>query len=276
MEEVERAKNQAKKAKEEAEKAREEAQQEGYDIGVIETEEALRAQAESQRLLLRSAEDQLAASKEQITALKKKLEEVERAKNQAEKAKEEAEKAREEAQQEGYDIGVIKTKEALRAEVLGVCRIYCAQVWDEALNRAGVEASFVLRKAENVYYPPEIRAPFSSNSKIDALFEMADLEQHSPGKVPPPLGNLLEMVKQPKADEKGAEMTKEVTLDATMPPAAPQDPSKDEEDTIMEIALASLPIPAKGDSKGANQGSSEATAQQTKAPPPGKIIIKKK
>ena len=105
---------------------------------------------------------------------------------------------------------------------------------------------------------------------------MADHEQHSPGKVPPPLGNLLEMVKQLKADEKGVEMTKEVTLDATMPPAAPQDPSKDEEDTIMEIALASLPISAKGDSKGANQGSSEAAAQQTKAPPPGKIIIKKK
>ena len=105
---------------------------------------------------------------------------------------------------------------------------------------------------------------------------MADPEQHSLGKVPPLLGNLLEMVKQPKVDEKGAEMTKEVTLDATMPPVAHQDPSKDEEDTIMEIALASLPIPAKGDSKGANQGSSEATAQQTKAPPPGKIIIKKK
>ena len=46
----------------------------------------------------------------------------------AEKAKEEAKKAREEAQQEGYDIGVIKTEEALKAEVPGVCRIYSAQV----------------------------------------------------------------------------------------------------------------------------------------------------
>ena len=44
----------------------------------------------------------------------------------------------------------------------------------------------------------------------------------------------------------------------------------------MEIVLASLPIPAKGDSKGADQGSSEAAAQQTKAPPLGKIVIKKK
>ena len=54
-------------------------------------------QVESQRLLLRGAEDQLAASKEQIVALKKRLEEVEKAKDQAEKAREEAKKAREEA-----------------------------------------------------------------------------------------------------------------------------------------------------------------------------------
>ena len=27
-------------------------------------------------------------------------------------------------------------------------------VWDEALNQAGVEASFMLRKAESIYYPP--------------------------------------------------------------------------------------------------------------------------
>ena len=37
-----------------------------------------------------------------------------------------------------------------------VCRIYCAQTWNEALNRAGVEASSKLRKAENVFYPPAI------------------------------------------------------------------------------------------------------------------------
>ena len=44
----------------------------------------------------------------------------------------------------------------------------------------------------------------------------------------------------------------------------------------MEIVLASLPISAKGDSKGADQGSSEDATQQTKAPPLGKIVIKKK
>ena len=68
-------------------------------------------QAEGQQVLLRQAEDQLVASKGQTTALKKKLEE--------------AEKARDLAEQEGYDVGVAETEEALRAEVSGVCRNYC-------------------------------------------------------------------------------------------------------------------------------------------------------
>ena len=100
-------------------------------------------------MLLRQAEDQLAASKGQIITFKKKLEE-------AEKAREQAEKARDHTKQEGYDVGVAETEEALWAEVSGVCRNYCLQVWNEALNQAGVEASSVLRTAESVYYPPAI------------------------------------------------------------------------------------------------------------------------
>ena len=100
-----------------------------------------------------------------MAALKKKLEEAQRLKDQAEKSKAEvekarikAEKARDEAEQKGYDLGVAETEETLRAEVLTVCRIYCAQTWDEALNRAGVEASSELRKPENVFHHSAIRA----------------------------------------------------------------------------------------------------------------------
>ena len=50
------------------------------------------------------------------------------AKAQAEKAKEEAEKARDKAKQHGYDVGVAEIQDALRAKVLGVYRIYYAQV----------------------------------------------------------------------------------------------------------------------------------------------------
>ena len=98
-----------------------------------------------------------------MAALKKKLEETQRLKDQAEKSKVEAEmarveaeKAKDKAEQKGYDLGVAETEETLGVEVPTVCRIYCAQTWDEALNRAGVEASSELRKAENVFYPHAI------------------------------------------------------------------------------------------------------------------------
>ena len=64
---------------------------------------------------------------------------------------EEAKKSRVQAEQEGYEIGVVETEEALRAEVSGVCRNYCLQVWNETLNQAGVEAFSMLRRVESVY-----------------------------------------------------------------------------------------------------------------------------
>ena len=98
-----------------------------------------------------------------MAALKKQLEEAQRLKDQAKKSKAEAEKARikaekarDETEQKGYDLGVVETEEALRAEVPAVCCIYYAQTWDEALNRAGVKASSELRKPKNVFYPSAI------------------------------------------------------------------------------------------------------------------------
>ena len=86
-------------------------------------------------------DDQLATSKEQLATLKKQLEEAQKLKDQAEKAKAEAKKAKaeaekekDEAKQHGYDVDVVETEDTLRAEVLAVCRAYCAQTWEEALN----------------------------------------------------------------------------------------------------------------------------------------------
>ena len=58
---------------------------------------------------------------------------------------EEAEKAKEQAEQDRFDMGVVETEEAFRVEVSEVCRFYCLQVWNEALDQVGVEASFALR-----------------------------------------------------------------------------------------------------------------------------------
>ena len=76
-----------------------------------------------------------------MTALKQQLEEanrlkdlVEKARLQAEEDKIKAEKEKDEAEQHDYDVGVAETEDALRTEVPAVCRAYCAQTWEEALN----------------------------------------------------------------------------------------------------------------------------------------------
>ena len=106
------------------------------------------------------ANEQLAASKEQLATLKKQLEEAKKLRDQAEKArvqaeeeKAKAEKERDEAEQHSYDVGVAETEDALRVEVPAVCRVYCTQTWEEAFNRAGIDASSELRKLENIIFP---------------------------------------------------------------------------------------------------------------------------
>ena len=92
----------------------------------------------------------------------------------------------------------------------------------------------------------------------------------------PPLATLQKWPSSPGWTKKETEVIKGVAPDATKPPTAPQDPAKDKEAPRMKIVLASLPIPTKGDPIGTDQGSSEATIQQSKAPPQGEIVIKKK
>ena len=92
------------------------------------TLEGVQKQAKDQRLLLQDVKEQLASFKEQIASLRKQLEEAQKLRDQAEefrdeaeRAKMEAEKARDKAKQHGYDIGVVETEDALRAEVPIMC-----------------------------------------------------------------------------------------------------------------------------------------------------------
>ena len=76
-----------------------------------------------------------------------------RAKKEAEFARTEAECSKEKAEEEAYDAEVVETEVALKAQVPGVCILYCSQVWKEALKQVGVNASFNLWKAECVFFP---------------------------------------------------------------------------------------------------------------------------
>ena len=145
-------------------------------------------QAEDQTRCLLKAEEQLKIAKEQIDDLKKKLFEAERVKGiaewardealkvkiEAEFARTEAESSKEKAEEEAYDTGVVETQATLKAQIPGVCRLYCSQVWNEAFKQAGVEASSVLWKVEKVYYPSAIREAAPASSKTESVLEEAE------------------------------------------------------------------------------------------------------
>ena len=92
--------------------------------------------------------DQLEIAKEQISDLKKKLieannvkgmaefarDEAVRARKEAEFARTEAETAKDKAEEEGYEAGVVETQASLKAQIPGVCRLYCSQVWEKTLK----------------------------------------------------------------------------------------------------------------------------------------------
>ena len=144
-----------------------------------------------------------------MVALKQQLEEVnklkdlaKKAKLQAEEDKVKAEKERDEAEQHGYDVGIAETEDALRAKVPAVCRAYCAQTWEEALNQAGVEVSSELRKPESIIFPSALQVP--KQTEIAPLAPQPVNEappQHPPTTDQPEQGKEKETQKEPSSDK---------------------------------------------------------------------------
>ena len=65
--------------------------------------------------------------KQQLEEANKLKDQAEKAKMQAKEDKAKAEKERDEAEQQGYDVSMAETEDALRVEVPAVCRAYCTQ-----------------------------------------------------------------------------------------------------------------------------------------------------
>ena len=163
---------------------------------------------------------------------KKLKDQAEKARMQAEEDKAKAEKERDEAEQHGYDVGVAETEDTLRVEVPTVCRAYCSQNWEETLNQVKVEASFELRKPENIVFPLALQilnqkkaAPPVSQPTKKAQ------SQHPPSTNQQEQGREQETLKESSSDK--------VTEDL-QPEAASQD---------FEKQLASVTLPAEGSLK---------------------------
>lgn len=202
----------------------------------------------NQHKQLRHTEDQLTTTKEQIRTLKKKLEE--------------AESVVEKAKQEGYDIVVAETEENLRAEVSGVYRNYCLQVWNEALNQARVDASSTLRRVENVYHPSAILASGPSSSKAKAALKKPKSNKNIFANALTSSTIPLEVVVQAGTTKKEKETTKEVAPKATKLPLAPKDSSKEKGvSQSQELVPMTLLFTAKEDPKGKGSASSVAVPE---------------
>jgi len=126
--------------------------------------------------------------------------------------------------------------------------------------------------------PSAIWAPDSSVSQDNAApKDPSSIDEILAKDLPPP-NSPLKGAEQAGIVEKEKEKPKEVALETTKPSAAPKDSS---EGGVVsqshEMVLATLPIPAKEESKGKGLTSSAAvTVQPTKTPAKDKLVIKMK
>ena len=89
--------------------------------------------------------------------------ELEKAKKVAWTAKEAAKAS----EQKSYNLGVQEIEARLAEELAEVCKEYCKEVWTKALTLASVPEALKWRRAENMYYPPNIcEAPTTLLSPI--------------------------------------------------------------------------------------------------------------
>jgi len=186
-------------------------------------------QAKDQTKRALEAEDQLRIAKDLIEDLNKQLaaavhekgvaeyarDEAQRAKQEAEFARNEAEAAKNTAEDDGYNMGVAETQATLKAQIPGVCRFYCSQVWEEALKQAGVDASSDLWKVESIFYPAAIREATSTNSAAtcdqseEEITPSDDLQASGSSSKAPKEGELQDVIMI--SQHTGPEAPKEVT-----------------------------------------------------------------
>ena len=108
------------------------------------------AQAEDQRKELYTTQLNLATEKAAVLDLQAKL-------KRAEEALKVAQEAAITAETLAYERGVQETETRLTAEVTAVCKEYCAEMYSQALDRAGIPADSNLRRTDQVYYLEDLR-----------------------------------------------------------------------------------------------------------------------
>ena len=109
-----------------------------------------KAQAEDQYKQLYTTQINLATEKATVLDLQAELQTAQEALKVAQEAAKAAEAA-------AYERGVLETEARLTAEVTVVCRDYCTETYFQAFDRGRIPVDSDLRRADQVYYPKDIR-----------------------------------------------------------------------------------------------------------------------
>ena len=147
-----------------------------------------------------------------------------------------------------------ETEDVLSAKVPTVCRAYCTQTWEEALNQVGIDASSELRKPENIIFSPALHIP---NQKEAAPPVTQPAEKAQPQN--PPSSSQQEQDKEPKT-LKGSSSDK--VAEPLQPGAASQGFQKE---------LVSTTLPVEGASK---EKEKEIPLEATDKAPKSRVQIK--
>ena len=107
------------------------------------------AQAEDQCKELYTTQLNLATEKAAVLNLQSKL--------QRDEVLKVAQEATIAAETSAYERGVLEMETRLTAEVTAICREYCAETYNQALDRAGIPANSNLRRTNQVYYLEDLR-----------------------------------------------------------------------------------------------------------------------
>ena len=108
------------------------------------------AQVEDQHKELYMTQLNLATEKAVVLDLQPKLKGAEEALKMAQEATIAAETS-------AYERGVLETETRLTVEVTAVCREYCAETYNQALDRVGIPPNSDLRKTDQMYYPEDLK-----------------------------------------------------------------------------------------------------------------------
>ena len=115
-----------------------------------------------------------------------------------------AREAAEKAVAASYERGVRDTEARLAEEVTIVCREYITTSWGVALDRAAVPADSDLRKAENIFFPEDVREIPDEDASKEPLptdsfiLEAGGIEQAAQDKPPEDSLSINEIVTQAK------------------------------------------------------------------------------